>query len=72
MTIALKRNYEDEGTSSRSKGKGKAPNQGNNSIIFRDEMHKSRYETLVKGKIVNTRYQVDPVLDILGTKDDIY
>lgn len=76
MIMALKRNYRDKGISSRSKGKGKAPSRVNNSnpidIIFRDDMHKSRYEALVKCKIVNTCYLDDHVLDIFGIKDDVY
>lgn len=66
MTMASKRNHGNEGMSSRSK----APSRGNDSnpfgIIFRDNMHKTRYEALIKCKIINTHYLDDHILDILG------
>lgn len=72
--MASKWNCGEEGTSSRSKRKGES--QGNDSnplgIIFRDEVHKSRYEALVQHKIINTHYLDDHVLDVLGLKDDMY
>lgn len=63
-------------TTMKSKGKGKATSQGNDStpfgIIFRDEVYKSRYDTLIKHKIVYTCYLDEHALNILGIKDDVY
>lgn len=54
----------------------KATSQGIDSnlynIIFQDESQKSRYDALIKRKVVNTQYFDDKVLDILGLKDDVY
>lgn len=74
--MASKRNCEHKGTSSKSKGKSKATSRDNDSnpysIIFREELQKSRYDTLIKCKVVNTQYLDDNVLNILGLKNDAY
>lgn len=60
----------------KSKEKGKSLTRGRSSnpfgIIFKNESQKTRYDTLVKKKVVNTRYLNNNVLKVLGFKDDVF
>lgn len=51
-----------------------AHNEGNEnefSINFRNEEQKARFDNLISGKLVCTRYLDITTMDILGIRDDI-